>query len=77
MTHHLLRVAGAIAAKADAVLDWGRSLIAESYGTHVNQVLASVAPGGENLDPMESSNLTILAGRITRPVPVFLQSIPA
>jgi hypothetical protein len=77
MKRHLLRIAGTTTAKADAVLNWGRSLIAESYRTNVNQVLASVAPGGEDLALMESSNLGILAGRITRPVPVSLRSIPA
>lgn len=74
MKHHLLRIAGASAARADAVLDWGRSLIAESYQMNVNQVLASVGPGGENLALIES-NLAIFAGRITRPVAVSLRSI--
>jgi hypothetical protein len=83
MKNKLLRMAlailfaGAITARADAVLDWGRSLIAKRYSINVNQVLASVAPGGEDLALMESSNLGILAGRITRPVPVSLRSIPA
>ena len=74
MKHQLLRIARAIIARADTVLDRGRSLIAKSYQTNVNQVLASAGPGGENL-ALIKSNLAIFAERITRPVTVSLRAI--